>query len=78
MLSLPPEIWEELEEPITAEELGVALTHSKPKKAPGPDGLTPAYYKAFFEVLSPHLTSALNFITEGKSMPQDSLHLINP
>lgn len=69
MPSLPPEIWEELEEPIPVEELGVALVHSKPKKAPGPDGLTPAYYKAFFKVLSPHLTS----ITEGKSIPQHSL-----
>lgn len=69
MPSLSRAVQEELEEPIRAEELGVALTHSKPKKLPGPDGLTPAYYKAFYEMLS----SPLNSITEGKSLPMDTL-----
>lgn len=45
-------VQEELEEHITIEELSVALAHSKPKKASGSDGLTKAYYKAFFETLS--------------------------
>lgn len=51
----------------------MALVHSKPKKAPVPDALTPAYYKAFFEILSLNLTSVLNSIIDGKNMPKDSL-----
>lgn len=52
MPSLPITVREELEEPITIGELGVALANSKPKKEPGPDGLTPSYYKVFFETLA--------------------------
>lgn len=43
MPSLPDEVREELDEPLTVEELGATLASSKPKKAPGPDGLTPVY-----------------------------------
>lgn len=54
MPSLPSELRKELEEPVTVEELGVALANSKPKK-------------------SPHLVSALNSLTDGQSMPIDTL-----
>lgn len=73
MPSLPVEIWEELSEPITTEELGVALAHFKSKKAPVPDVHTLAYYKAFCAILSPHLVPALNSLTERKPMPLDNL-----
>lgn len=73
MPSLPTAVQEELEEPITLAELGVALADSKPRKAPGPDGFTPAYYKTFLETLSKPLISALNSITEGNSFPIDTL-----
>lgn len=73
MPSLPDNVREELEEPLTVAELGSALASSKPKKAPGPDGLTPVYYKTFFDILSKPLVSALNTITEGNSFPVDTL-----
>lgn len=52
----------ELEEPITVEEPGVSLAYAKTKKAPGPDGFTLAYYKAFFEMLSVPLVASLKSI----------------
>lgn len=64
---------EEMEEPITVEELGVALAHSKPKKAPCLDCFVPTYYKAFFEALSASLAFALNSIPNHKSFPMDTL-----
>lgn len=52
MPSFSSAVQEELEQSITAAELGVALANSKPKKAPGPDGLTLTYYTTFFDKLS--------------------------
>lgn len=49
------------------------MAHSKPKKVPGLDGFTLAYYKSFLETLSVPLATALNYITEGKPFPMDSL-----
>lgn len=53
-------------------ELGVALAHSKPKKAPGPDGLTPSYYKVF-ETLSRPLVSAIKS-NHGGGSPSRLIH----
>lgn len=43
--SLPMETQEELDSPITLDELQQAVSIAKPGKAPGPDGFTLQYYK---------------------------------
>lgn len=50
-----------LEEPISEEE------------APGPDGLTLAYYKKFSSVLAPNATRALNALLKLENPPADFL-----
>lgn len=44
-----------LENPITLSEVVEAIDALKSNKAPGPDALTPYFYKKFKEVLSPYL-----------------------
>lgn len=73
MPSLSPEVARDLEAPIADEELDLALAQSNPRKAPGPDGFTPTYYKTFNDILSPHLLTALNAVKDGQPMLVDWL-----
>ncbi|XP_068121121.1 vomeronasal type-2 receptor 26-like [Hyperolius riggenbachi] len=56
---------EDLEAPITEDEFRIAVKSLKPGKAPGPDGLTAQYYKAFNTILAPAFVSAFNNITNS-------------
>lgn len=51
---------EQLELPITTEELRTALTKMNKGKAPGSDGLPPEFYLAHWNVLSPHLLNSIS------------------
>lgn len=42
-------------------------------KAPGPDGYSVLYYKAFGDLLTPHFLSAYNAAGEGTTLPEDTL-----
>lgn len=48
---------EALEGEITTSELCLALKSMAKGKAPGPEGLTVAYYSAFSDTLVPHLAA---------------------
>lgn len=62
-----------LEAPFTTAELETALSRMKPGKAPGPDGLTMHYYKAFTKKLVPQLLQVFNSFRDGP--PQRSQFL---
>lgn len=58
------DIAQELDTPLTPEELHVALKQMKPGKSPGPDGFTTQYYKRYQEVLLSHFLRAFNTSSE--------------
>uniref|UniRef100_A0A8C5PI89 Endonuclease/exonuclease/phosphatase domain-containing protein n=1 Tax=Leptobrachium leishanense TaxID=445787 RepID=A0A8C5PI89_9ANUR len=62
-----------LDEPITVEELSLAIKSTQSGKCPGPDGFPTRYYKQFFDVLSPHFLRAFNSLRETKPLPTQSL-----
>ena len=47
----------DLEGPITQEELHQAVTYSKNNKSPGPDGFPVEFYKIFWDQIG-HLSTA--------------------
>lgn len=53
MPSLTTIVQEELESPITLEEVQTAIRLAKTGKAPGPDGLSVQYYKSLMPELGP-------------------------
>lgn len=57
MPTLTSEDKADLDTPITAEELELAISSTKPGKAPGLDGFTLQYYKTLLLTLSPHMVS---------------------
>ncbi|CAH2221328.1 Hypothetical predicted protein [Pelobates cultripes] len=56
---------ENLETPISTEELALTIKKAKTGKAPGPYGFPLSYYKTFTTDLLPKLQTALNSILEG-------------
>ncbi|CAJ0960101.1 unnamed protein product [Ranitomeya imitator] len=60
---------EDLEAPITEEELGRALQSMANGKAPGVDGFPAEIYKSLGEVLIPKLKAALEEATNGGRLP---------
>jgi hypothetical protein len=75
--SLAPNLWPtearisegdnaELELTFTAEELDSVLASMKPDSAPGPDGLSVAFFKNFWEILKGPILAILNDFTLGR------------
>lgn len=73
MTSLPQEIRDDLESPITLTELQTAIKTMKPGKAPGPNGYTLQYYKTLFPTLGPRMVTLFNKIGEGKAFARETL-----
>lgn len=73
MPTLPTEMYELLEEPITLPELQLAIKNTKLGKAPGPDGLTLQYYKTLLPSLGDQLVKLLNGLTKGKTLHATTL-----
>lgn len=64
---------QQLQQPITEDELFQAVKSLKPGKSPGPDGFTAHYYKAFPSLLIPSLPKALNYLKDTRNIPEDFL-----
>lgn len=60
---------EVLEEPITHEEVKIAIEALNPGKSPGPDGLSAAFYKSFKLEILPILSIAFNEAFELNVLP---------
>lgn len=58
---------QQLDQPISKDELKVALGKLNKGKSPGTDGLPPEYYTAFWDLLSPFLYESLTYsLQEGR------------
>lgn len=55
----------EMDAPISIEEVSEVIKALKGRTAPGPDGFSMPYYKAFSEILTPYLTRFFNSMTKG-------------
>ena len=68
-------IWE-----FTAEEVHHALKQMTPTTAPGPDGMSPIFYKSFWHIMCDDVTSivlnVLNFGIVHKSLNSTFISLI--
>jgi exonuclease III len=61
--------------PLTIEELRVALK-SCGETSPGPDGITYAVYKSYWETLAPFLLNAWNYSLEKGNLPTSNLESV--
>ncbi|KAJ8026529.1 hypothetical protein HOLleu_31380 [Holothuria leucospilota] len=57
-----------LDEPITLEELRVAIDSMLANKSPGIDGLSKEFYKVFFDIIGPDLLSVYNEVFSRGSL----------
>ena len=58
-----------LDEPITIEEITLAMRSLQSSKAPGPDGYTPEFYKTFTAEIAPLLLDVFNESLEKGLLP---------
>lgn len=72
-VKLTPEDSLLLESPLSETEVSTAIKQLKPEKSPGPDGLTPQYYKTFTNALLPHFVSAFDSLL---GRPHPSTHML--
>lgn len=64
---------QELEDPITQDEIRKAINSTAMGKGPGPDGFPVRYYKIFKELLIPKMREYLNKLVEGEEMRKESI-----
>lgn len=69
MTKLSPVIVETLDRPISNKEWKETLNSLKGGRSPGPDGLTPAYYRCFKEILGQHFMEAYNALQNTTPCP---------
>lgn len=55
--------------PIERDEILLAISKMRPGSAPGGDGLTVAFYKAFLEILMPQLVTLFEDMCVSGTMP---------
>ncbi len=65
---------EQLEKPITKQEIEQAINSMQNSKAPGPDGYTSEFYKAFKEQISKLLLDVFNEALHRGSLPPTFYH----
>jgi len=59
----------ELTKCFTAEEVEQALKQMKPMTAPGPDGMPPIFYKAYWSTVGPDVINATLSVLNSSTMP---------
>lgn len=64
---------QELDVPITLEEVQEAVNGARVGKAPGPDGYTVQYYKHLLPILGPYLVKMYNGMGDRSPFPLESL-----
>lgn len=64
---------DDLERPLTREEIVEALKQIKPGKSPGPDGLSVSYYKTFADTLIPQFLTTFNSLDTHPDKCRDLL-----
>jgi hypothetical protein len=64
--SLSTEEAELLVKPFSEKEIKEALDKMNPNSAPGPDGLTMAFYKAFWEKIKEHVIEMFDEFFKGE------------
>lgn len=74
MPHLEEEITEKLEEPISVAEIEKAIEELATKKAPGPDGLTAAFYKKFKHDIAARLHDVITESNEAEKLPPSFLN----
>ena len=67
--SISQEFHDQLERAITIEEIQEAISKMQCSKAPGPDGYTSEFFKAFTELISPLLLDVFNESLESGHLP---------
>uniref|UniRef100_A0A3Q3ENM7 Reverse transcriptase domain-containing protein n=1 Tax=Kryptolebias marmoratus TaxID=37003 RepID=A0A3Q3ENM7_KRYMA len=67
---ITPDVAEELDAPLTREEIVAAMKSMQSNKAPGPDGFPVEFYKKFQDKLSPLLHALYNESLHQGSLPQ--------
>lgn len=53
----------------TAEEFKFSLSQMHPIKAPGPDGMCPMFFRTYWHIVGPSMTSMLLGILRGNAIP---------
>lgn len=76
LLSLSSSQLTALNAPISEEEIVKVIEHLKPRKSPGPDGLTNEYYKIFHSTLAPYLCNTFQNIVATASPPKEMLQAV--
>lgn len=71
--SLSVEHCASLDKEITAQEVLDTIKHLKSNTAPGRDGFSPEFYKAYRDVLAPYLSGIGNRILDFKDLPSSWL-----
>lgn len=62
-----------MDHPFSIEEVKEAIKNSPSGNSPGPDGLTPKFYKKLLDELGPFLTKVFNSIDLFNGFPKKSL-----
>lgn len=67
--TIPPNLVEKLEAPLTQTEITLAISSMQSGKSPGPDGFPAEFFKRFSALLSPQLTTILSESLRLASLP---------
>ncbi|XP_077341390.1 uncharacterized protein LOC143986857 [Lithobates pipiens] len=73
MPSLAMEVTEEINMPITVEEVNGVIANLAMGKSPGPDGFTNLYYKRFVSILGAPMCKYLSAINTSNPLPPEAL-----
>lgn len=71
--SLPSMVIEEIDRPISINEINEAISNLSIGKSPGPDGFTNLYYKKYISRLGVPICSYFNSNNASNPLPQEAL-----